>query len=238
MRLFLPDATVRRLALALVALAAAGCGEVQHIRGHRARRRDYDPGQYEEAARAVSSGSLWLEGSRGLFADFRAARAGDLVTVVIDENPRATGDATTRTGRESSFEMGVQGLFGLTTALAQAYPDLDPEQLVGLMGGASFEGGGSTGRSSRLHASIAVRVRSVLPNGDLFVEGTKVLMVNDEELHIYLSGVIRPQDIAQDNSVSSGQIADAEIELTGRGDLTENQRQGWLSRLMTEVMPF
>jgi flagellar L-ring protein precursor FlgH len=219
------------------ALVAFGCGEVQHIRSHHARRRDYDPGQYEEAPRAVSSGSLWLEGSRGLFADFRAARAGDLVTVVIDENPRATGDATTRTGRESSFEMGVQGLFGLTTALAQAYPDLDPEQLVGLMGGASFEGGGSTGRSSRLRASIAVRVRNVLPNGDLFVEGTKVLMVNEEELHIYVSGVVRPADIVEDNSVSSARLADAEIEFAGRGGITDANHPGWLHQLLMQVSP-
>jgi flagellar L-ring protein precursor FlgH len=227
------------IALALICLATlvAACGEVQHIRGHHARRRDYDPGQYEEQARAVSSGSLWLEGSRGLFADFRAARAGDLVTVVIDENPRATGDATTRSGRESSFEIGVQGLFGLTAALAQAYPDLDPEQLVGLMGGASFEGGGATARSSRLRASVAVRVRSVLPNGDLFVEGTKVLMVNEEELHIYISGVVRPADIVEDNSVSSSRLADAEIEFAGRGGITDSQRPGWLHQILMQVSP-
>ena len=222
--------------LALLMLAP-GCGEVQHIRGHTARHREYDPGRYEEAPSAVSSGSLWQDSSRGLFADFRAAGVGDLVTIRIDENPRAIGDAQTETEHSSSFELGVQGLFGLTAALAQAYPDLDPGQLVGLIGSSSFSGGGSTARSSRLQASIAVRVRQVLPNGDLFVEGTKIMMVNDEELHIYLSGVIRPQDIEPDNSISSGRIADAEIEFTGRGDLTRAQTPGWLTRLLNELNP-
>ncbi|MBX7190573.1 MAG: flagellar basal body L-ring protein FlgH [Sandaracinaceae bacterium] len=225
------------LAALVVAFAGVGCGEVQHIRTHHARQRDYDPGQYAEAPHAVSSGSLWLDGSRGLFADFRAARAGDLVTVVIDENPRATGDATTRSGRESSFELGVNGLFGLTAAMARAYPDLDPEQLVGLVGSSSFEGGGSTARSSRLRASVAVRVRRVLPNGDLFVEGTKVLLVNEEELHLYISGVVRPADIVEDNSVSSSRLADAEIEFSGRGGITDSNRPGWLHQLLMQISP-
>ncbi len=225
------------LALALAIGALPACGEVQHIRSHTPRRREYDPGDYAEATAATSSGSLWQESSRGLFADFRAAQVGDLVTVRIDENPRAIGDAATQTEHDSSFQLGVTGLFGLTTALAQAYPDLDPGQLLGLIGGSSFDGGGSTARSSRIQASIAVRVRQILPNGDLFVEGTKILLVNDEELHIYLSGVIRPQDIEPDNSLPSARIADAEIELTGRGDITRAQRPGWLSQILNEINP-
>lgn len=227
-----------RLSLgALALLSLAGCGEVQHIRTHATRHRDYDPGEYEHAGQATSTASLWQDSSRGLFADFRAGQVGDLVTVRVDENPRALGDASTQTDHHSSFSFGIDNLFGLTSVLTSAYPELDPSRLLSLMGQSQFDGSGSTARSSRLQASIAVRVRRVLPNGDLFVEGTKVLLVNDEELHIYLSGVIRPQDINQDNSVSSGQIADAEIEFTGRGDITQAQRQGWLARILNEVNP-
>lgn len=217
---------------------AAGCGEAAHIRPHLARHRDYDPGEYGEAAEPASPGSLWLGSSRGLFVDFRAASVGDLVTVEIDESPRAMGDASTETSRESSYSLGADGLFGLTAALARAYPDLDPGEMLGLVGSSTFEGGGSVGRSSRIDASITVRVRQVLPNGDLFVEGTKILMVNSEELHIYVSGVIRPQDIEEDNTISSGRIADAEIEITGRGDLTDAQRRGWLADILDEITPF
>ncbi len=222
----------------LAACTLSGCGEVQHIRSHTARHRDYDPGAYEEEPHAVSQGSLWRDTSRGLFADFRAAHVGDLVTVVIDESPTATGDAQVQTDRQQSYEMGVDGLFGLTAAIARAYPDLNPEQLIGLVSHNTFQGGGSTARSSRIHASIAARVRRVLPNGDLFVEGTKVLMINDEELHIYVSGVVRPADIIEDNSVSSARLADAEIEFSGRGGVTDATHPGWLAQILQQIAPF
>lgn len=222
----------------LLASTLSGCGEVQHIRAHVARHREYDPGTYEEEPHAVSQGSLWRDTSRGLFADFRAAHVGDLVTVVIDESPTATGDATVQTERQQQYQVGVDGLFGLTAALARAYPDLNPEQLVGLMSHSTFQGGGTTARSSRIHASIAARVRRVLPNGDLFVEGTKVLMVNEEELHIYVSGVVRPADIVEDNSVSSSRIADAEIEFAGRGGVTDATHPGWLAQILQQIAPF
>lgn len=228
---------MKPLALALLALIA-GCGEVQHIRSHTTRHREYDPGQYEEEPHAVSQGSLWRDTSRGLFADFRAAHQGDIVTVVIDENPTAAGDASLSTERQQSMELGVDGLFGLTAAIARAYPDLNPEQLIGLVSHNTFSGTGSTERSSRIRASIAARVRRVLPNGDFFVEGTKVLMVNDEELHIYVSGVVRPADILEDNTVSSARLADAEIEFTGRGGVTDATHPGWLAQILQQVLPF
>ena len=100
-----------------------------------------------------------------------------------------------------------------------------------------IDGRGETTRESRVRAAIAVRVKQGLPNGDLFVEGTKVVLVNDEELHIYISGVIRPEDIEPDNSVRSSLVADAEIELTGRGALTDNQDRGWLVKLLDALNP-
>ncbi len=228
----------RVLSVAVVVLTAScGTAPVQHIREHEARSRTFDPGDYEQTTTALSNGSLWRADSRSLFADFRAAQVGDVVTVRIDENPRAVGDANTNMDRQSDLSFGIPGLFGLTSALTRAYPDLDSEKLIDIISQSGFDGAGSTRRSSRIEAAVAVRVRRTLPNGDLFIEGSKILLVNDEELHMYLSGVIRPADIAQDNTVSSGQIADAEIELTGRGDLATNQRQGWLRRLVTEVSP-
>lgn len=227
----------RRFACALVLLTLASCYPESHIRTYTPRHRDYEPGPYEEEGQPLSSGSAWQDRSRGLFADFRASMTGDLVTIRIDENPRAIGDAATDMDRESGFELGVGGLFGLVAALQSAYPDLDPSRLVSLMSSTNFSGQGNTSRSSNIEAEVAVRVRRVLPNGDLFIEGTKVLLVNAEELHIYVSGVIRPQDIAPDNSVPSSRIADAEIEFTGRGDLTQNQRVGWLQQILSHVNP-
>ncbi|MEY4582548.1 MAG: hypothetical protein RL701_7251, partial [Pseudomonadota bacterium] len=170
--------------------------------------------------------------------DFRASRVGDLVMVRIDESPEAKGDADTKMDRDSSMGFGAPQVFGFAQAIQKANPDVNMADLFNVMSKTHFSGTGETSRSSRVEAAMAVRVKKGLPNGDLFVEGTKVLMVNDEELHIYVSGVIRPEDIAQDNSVRSSVVADAEIEFVGRGVLTDNQTQGWLTRLLTVLNPF
>ena len=77
-----------------------------------------------------------------------------------------------------------------------------------------------------------------MPNGDYYVEGRKVLLLNDEETHLYVSGVVRPVDISPDNSVASSYLADVELEYTGRGVLSEKQNVGWLSRALDYVWPF
>ena len=77
-----------------------------------------------------------------------------------------------------------------------------------------------------------------LPNGDLFVEGTKVVMINHEEYHLYISGVVRPADIDDTNSVASSSIADAQVEFTGRGDIADQNDRGWLKKILDTINPF
>jgi len=223
--------------LVVACAVGLGCARPQHIRPHTPRERDFQAGDYQSAPQPVSEGSLWHDSSVSLFADFRATRVGDLVTIRIDESPRAAGDARTDLEREQSASFGASSFFGLTSALQQAYPNIDPSSLIDIASRSSFLGDGETQRGSRVRGEIAVRVKQVMPNGDLYVEGTKVILVNEEELHIYVSGVVRPQDIQEDNSVRSGLIADAQVEFTGRGTLTDNQRQGWLARLISALVP-
>jgi flagellar L-ring protein FlgH len=228
---------LRRIIACTLVILGTSCGPA-HIRPYTPRQRHYEPGAFESAPKRLSEGSLWQDSSRSLMADFRASHIGDLVTIRVDETPKASGDATTELNRDSSMSMGAPNLLGLTKAITNAYPNIDPSKLVDLMSTSEFNGNGKTERGSRVQASIASRVKQTLPNGDLFLEGTKVIMVNDEELHIYISGVIRPEDIEQDNTILSSLIADAQIEFTGRGDLTDNQRQGWLTRILAAINPF
>jgi len=202
------------------------------------KERKYKEGKYETGLAPVGDGSLWPENGRGLFADFRAYRVGDLVTIRIDESSQANGDASTSLDHESSESMGVPNFFGLTAAVAKAYPNLNPEELMSWMGKSGFKGKGDTSRDTHVLGSIAVRVKRVLPNGDLFVEGTKVILINEEEVHIYVSGAIRAEDIDSTNAVSSSAIADAQIEFSGRGVLSENNQQGWFTKLFAKIRPF
>ena len=81
-------------------------------------------------------------------------------------------------------------------------------------------------------------VRKVYPNRSMFVEGHRVVLVNNEEHHFYISGVIRPEDIDGTGIVSSSKMADAQIEFVGRGELTSGTNKGWFSRALDFIWPF
>ena len=221
----------------LLALAAsAAC--VRHIYPYEPKVRDYQPATYADQDAHRTQGSLWSEGAHGLFEDARARRVGDILTVRIQERSDATRDASTKTSRSSSTSIGASALFGAMQTLVANNPDLDPEQLIAALSESEFEGEGATTRSGALTAILPVHIRAVLDNGDFYVEGHKVLLLNEEESHLYISGVVRPIDIQPDNSVASSVLADVEVEYTGRGVVTERQSPGWGSRLLDAIWPF
>jgi flagellar basal body L-ring protein FlgH len=102
----------------------------------------------------------------------------------------------------------------------------------------SYDGTGKTARSGQLSALVAVSVVEALPNGNLVIQGSREIQVNDELQVIQLSGVVRPVDIGTDNVVLSSRIADAQITYTGLGVIDEKQRPGWFARLFDYVTPF
>lgn len=227
---------LQALLVALLALGMLGCGP-PHIAPFTPRERAYTPGKYAQTSAKPAVGSLFSEAGGGYLEDTRAVRVGDVVVVVISETADAQGTAATTLGKSSTAQVGVSGLFGLTTALQKAHPNIDPNNLLNYASQSAFTGTGNTARNGQLTANIAVRVSRELPNGDLFLEGTKVVLINYEEYHLYISGVVRPADIAQDNTITSSRIADAQFEFTGRGDLADQNRKGWLGRALDVVNP-
>ena len=216
---------MRRITQIFITLLAAStfmaCG-VSHIGEYVPKRRAYEsPVNLANQGQTAANGSLFntTHAATFLFADHRAMRVGDIVTVRIEEHANAKRGATTELGRESDTKMNFDVLFGLIQAAQKATGG----NLLEAGSGTQFKGTGTTTRTERLEATVPSVVMKVLPNGNLFVEGHRVVLVNNEEHHFYISGVMRPVDIAQDNSVTSSLIADAEIEFTGRGVITEKQ---------------
>ncbi len=235
--------TSRALVILLVTVGVVSllgaCGP-NHIQPFTARDRKYTPGEYA-ATRAdakPSRGSLYSEAQPGYLEDTRALRVGDIAMVKINENAQASGGATTNLKKDTSRSAGVESLLGLVPAIKKAYPNIDPADLLKMASSFDFDGEGKTQRAGTLKGQIGVRVKQELPNGDLFVEGTKVVMINHEEYHLYVSGVIRPSDIEMDNSVDSSLIADARVEFTGRGDINDQVERGWLTKILDFVNPF
>jgi flagellar L-ring protein precursor FlgH len=219
-----------RAATALLALGLSACS-TGHVAPYVPKTR---PVPVSEApspgAQATSQGSLWREGqpASNLYTDARALRENDLVVVKVTEIADAKRSADTDISRKSKTDAAFQ-------ALMQAN-----QQSFGITGSAdtTFKGTGSTARTERLTATVPCIVKKVLPNGNLYIEGHRVVLVNNEEQHFYLSGVVRPIDIDQENSVKSSVVAEAEVEFTGRGVMSDNQRQGVLSQFFSWIWPF
>lgn len=220
-----------------IAFAAAGCGP-PHIGAFTPRERNFEVGRYaeDEPGAKPSNGSLFSDAKNGLFQDPLAGRVGDILSIKIDESADAQGDSTTNLSRKSAMSAGVDTFFGLVTALKNA--GIDPSKLAEFSTSSTFDGSGATSRKGQLSGDLTVRVKKEVPNGDLFIEGTKVVLINNEEYHLYISGLVRRSDISRDNTVLSSRVADAQIEFTGRGDIADQNRKGWLTRLIDFLNPF
>jgi flagellar L-ring protein FlgH len=155
---------------------------------------------------------------RSLFADRKAHRAGDILTVVITESAAATATARTRADKEES-------VFGRINQ-----PDERPWSLD-LAFGNDFDGGGQIQRSGRLLAKLAVVVESVDANGNLTILGEQDINVNNEKQRIALSGFVRPEDVMPDNTVASWRIANARIDFKGDGILARKQSPGLMTKI-------
>ncbi|MFW6283827.1 MAG: flagellar basal body L-ring protein FlgH [Desulfosalsimonas sp.] len=195
--------------------------------------------QQKTPARAqTQTGSLWQNSSSSLFAANIATGVGDIVTVTISEEASAAKESETSTGRSSSASLGIPKLFGYETALANKNRNLDPSSLVSASTDNSFEGSGSTSRQETLTATLTTRVVEEVEGGNLRIEGTKTVRVNNEDQIIRLTGIVRPYDITAYNTIDSQYILDARIEYSGDGIISEKQRPGWLARLVDIAWPF
>lgn len=188
----------------------------------------------------ASEGSLWVEegGLSQMFINDKARKVGDIVTIKIVETASATNKASTKTGRTSTLDAGLDNFFNLEERYPSTSPFFNPFGSVGGSFESDFNGSGSTARSNALTAYITARIIDILPNGILVIEGNREVRVNHENQIITLTGMVRPRDISADNVVQSTYLADARITYSGSGIINEKQRPGWLTRVLDKVWPF
>jgi len=184
-------------------------------------------------------GSLWpADGGaeRSMFADRKAARAGDILTVVVAESAAATNSQSKKTTRDSSVEDAI-GRF-LFSAAASGFGTHGGElPATSLTGKGSASGGGEVANTQSLTSRAAVLVTDVLPNGNLVIEGVRVVTFSGETQYVVLHGLVRPDDISSGNTVFSTNIADARVEFVAEGNLTDAQKRGWLVKLYEKLRP-
>src|ERR1039458_3371371 len=165
----------------LVTSTLNACGP-PHIKPFTPRNRNYEQGDYATMQKnsQPARGSIYTDAQAGFLEDTRALRVGDVVQINIKEEANAQGGAETDLTRSSKRDDQLNSLIGLVPAIKKAYPNIDPAKLISFAAQTDFTGKGQTQRQGQLSGNIAVRVKKELPNGDLYVEGTKVVMLNNE----------------------------------------------------------
>jgi flagellar L-ring protein precursor FlgH len=219
---------MRHSPLLLCCLAAVlldGCATVHH---EKKDQKDDDDGLgwTQEQVAPANNGAIYQVGRDvDLFENPIARHVGDVVTIVLSEATNAQKSATTKTQKSTSNTLPGVSLFGSPVTIHGA------QVLSGNINDASkFDGEGNSAQSNSLTGYITTTVAKVLPNGNLYIKGEKKIWINQGQENVVLSGVIRPIDLAPDNSIPSSRVANARISYGGKGAINDANSAGWLSR--------
>ncbi len=229
-----------RILLMFVFLAffLIGCaGGNQNVQIKRINPSIFDTKVHYKVPEHSSEGSLWpgdnvRQGK--LFEDRKARYLGDIVTIVISEDISAVGKADTDINGKNEDSYSFPYIGGKDASKWSRNWKLFLKNTRSN----KFSGKGQTSRSNKMRAVIAARIVEILPNGNYRIAGKKFITINGEKQYLYVSGIIRPDDIKFDNTVDSKYIADVQIEYSGKGVLAAKQKTGWGTKILNLLWPF
>ena len=184
--------------------------------------------------------SLWRNGSKAFFKDQRANKVGDLLTVDIQINDQAQMNNESKRSRDNSDKAGLPGFFGFEgDALKRVLPNsVSASSLVDLSSTTSNDGKGAINRKEQITLKVAALVTQTLPNGNMVIQGRQEVRVNYEVRDLIITGVIRPEDITAQNTISYEKVAEARISYGGRGQISDVQQPRYGQQLFDIIMPF
>ncbi len=178
-------------------------------------------------------------GNESLFGDRRAARRGDILTVVIEIDDSASISNSTGRSRSGQQSSGLPEFIGIPQRLDEMLPDgASMADAYESESSSTFKGTGSVSRKEKLTLRIAATVVEELPNGVLRVEGQQEVRVNFEMRELIVTGFVRPSDISRNNEITYDKIAGARIAYGGRGQITDMQQPTYGQQVADIVMPF
>lgn len=190
---------------------------------------------YPEPELQEPTGSIYQNGNNMvLFEDLRARQVGDIITVLLAEATDAAKSSDTSLDKSTSTLITDPILAGQTRVLGS-----DSNLGFDLSSNHAFGGESASNQRNSLQGSITVTVAKVYPGGNLYIQGEKWIQINQGNEYIRLRGIIRPVDIATNNTIVSTKVADARISYGGTGATADVNRVGWLSRFfISPVWPF
>lgn len=188
---------------------------------------------------APQKNSLWGGDRQTFFKDQRASEVGDILTVVININDEAELENETERTRSGSEDASLGALVGLEQSLNQILPEaVDNTNLAQAQADSNFTGEGSIEREEEITVQLAAIVTQVLPNGNLVIQGRQEVRVNFEKRVLELAGVIRPEDVSIQNTISHEKIAEARISYGGKGQITDVQQPRYGQQVFDVIFPF
>jgi flagellar L-ring protein FlgH len=236
---------MRCMMMLCTVLTAAGCASDPKEIGREPRLAPIGAGMWNdgvkvvapvpERTRPLSTGSIWQQAGADLFRDYRAAKAGDLLTVKISIDDKASVDTKSNRSRKSTRDASLSYNYGYTFPSSAATGTLDSK--IGLSGDTASDGKGNTSRSESIDVRIAAIVSEVLPNGNLIISGSQEVRVNYELRVVSVAGIVRPRDIGADNMIPYERIAEARISYGGRGRAMEVQQPAWGQQIIDVLSP-
>lgn len=218
-----------------ILLAGMVTGACMPLTSHRLHAPSAEPAPAAVSAVPAEGAIFSASTAANLFTDLKACRVNDIVTINVVESTSATDSATTDLDRQSALKVGWAGILEAFQASGMI-KELGNANTVNF--GNTFGGKGGTTRSSKMTAFITTRVIKVQPNGNLVIRGARDVRVNNENQYIYIQGEVRPVDISSSNVVLSTYVADAVIELSGYGVVSDKQHPGLVARLLDWIWPF
>ncbi len=178
----------------------------------------------------AEAASLWQRGSGGFFADQRASRVGDILTIDIFIDDRAQMRNASKRERSGSASAGFPSLLGLD--------NLPTGDIIDLSSSFEAEGSGSINRGESIELKVAALVVQSLPNGNLVIAGRQEVKVNQELRELRVAGIIRPQDIRMNNTIAYEKVAEARITYGGRGMISRQQQRGYGEDVVDIILPY
>jgi flagellar L-ring protein FlgH len=183
-------------------------------------------------------GSLWEHGSKTFFRDPRALNVGDLLTVQVNLQEQAEFDNQANLNRTTQNTMSISNLFGIGNVIGSLLLGGTTNPAINTSGSSITQGQGDIKRTDNMVVNIAATVLHVMPNHNLEIAGSQEIRLNNELRQLQIRGVVRPEDIRSDNTITSDKIAEARIEYGGRGVSSDLQRPAWGQDVLNRVQPF
>ncbi len=201
------------------------------------------PPEAPRVRKRAEAASLWEPGSGGFFADQRAAKVGDILTIVVQIDDGAKLRNATDRFRDGGSSLGFPKFFGYGTQIDKILPGVGPNDLpkgdlVDISSATQASGSGSINRNETINLRIAALVVKKLPNGNLVVAGRQEVKVNQELRELRVAGIIRPEDVQMNNTISYDKMAEARIAYGGRGQLSRAQARGYGEDVMDIILPY